>query len=206
MKDRTTHFIALIGGPGTGKTFKTAALIRERVRRGDRAIVIDPSQSNEEYAKYPYIADLSKLKSNFKGIVRTGYDENEKDKPGTFSNLWKRVKLGEITDFNLVLDDTNLFARSVVEKDLQNIITLARNKSIDIWTTGHSLRSVPRFFGMYITTYGFLSVRGFSPESRANFDDYDALLEVMKRVNYNSSKTNNLHHIEYCTQYGDPVK
>lgn len=207
MESRSTHFTEIIGGPGTGKTYLTAAMIRHIVRGGDRAIVVDPSRSNEQYKRYPFIEDLSTLKANFKGIVRTGYSENEKDKLGTFSTLWKRMLAHEITDFNLVLDDTNVFARSTVEKDLQNIIVLARNYSVDIWSTGHSLKSVPFFFGAYITAFGFLRVRSFSNDSSTSkkFDDYDSLLRVMKRVNAKSIKTRNLHYIEFCDQYGDPV-
>lgn len=218
MKQRPAEFTALVGGPGSGKTFKTHAILKELVKNGDRALVIDPSKSNKLFQRYlpkrvdskgqtmPIYHSIEKIKPDFKGFKVVGYKKPTKDEPGTFTHLWNRIDSGELTDFNLVLDDTNMFARTNVEQNLQNIITLSRNKSIDIWCTAHSLKGVPLFFGSYITVFGFLPVRGFSPERKRDFEFYHDLAQVMKRVNRTAETTKNPHHIEFCDQYGRPLK
>lgn len=214
--NRPALFIAYIGGPGTGKTYNQVMVLRKLVRKGDRAIIIDPSRSNPVYENYPQTDDLTRIRKNFKGFVVSGYVKPNKEGTGTFQQLWRLIESGHLTDFNLVLDDTNLFARTRVEEDLENIITLGRNKAVDIWTTGHSLKSVPVFFLTYINTYRFFPVRNFAPERAKYLDDYEGLLKVMKRVTQNGQKyydklTKKYDHrhqskfTEYCDQNGDPL-
>lgn len=206
---RRASFCVVVARPGAGKTFIESKIIKHRIKLGDRAIIVDPTGQNEAYYDFPLLdsaKDIRKIPSNFKGGIVIPYEEPENDLKGTFGELWDRIHVKkDLENFNLILDDADVYAEGRPEKPLRNILKRARNHAIETWSTAHSLAAIPPFFFRYISMYGFMEVLDFAPD-RKKMKGYTELTEVMNRVNSIREKTGNPHYIEFCDQFGRPLE
>ncbi len=204
-QDRYSHFIAIVGAPGRGKTTAIINPIEKKISKGDRALVIIPDR--QEKAWYPYYNQLLKhneydrFDPNFKGVCILEYKKKH-----TFPFLLELFENGDLKDLNLILDDPK-YARKNPEEQLIDILARQRQYKIDTWTNAHGFDQLPPDFFEYITIYGVFFTNG---RIRNRVDDIPEIVPVKERVDRIAGVTPkeinpNFHYVEFVNKLGEKI-
>ena len=139
--ERYSHFIAVVGAPGRGKTTLVVNGITQKIKKGDRALIIIPDRN--EKAWYPYYNQLVEPENiedfnpNFKGVCVMEYKKGV-----TFQYLLPLMQKGVLRDLNVVLDDP-YYAHRNPEEQLITMLSRQRQFQIDTWTNAHGFDQLP---------------------------------------------------------------
>ncbi len=204
LLERFSHFIAVVGAPGRGKTTLLIEALLKKIDMGDRALVIVPDRNEQIwYPYYPVINADNLEKSfnpNFKGICVIEYKKGV-----TFKFLLKMFESGKLKDLNLVLDDPN-YARRNPEEEIITILSRLRQFQTDAWTNGHSIDYLPPDFFQYITIYGIMYTRA---EIKNRLDEVPHLVDVKRRVDRTAGEKRegnpNYHYVEFVNKEGEEI-
>lgn len=208
MKTREPDFIEIIAAPGRGKTTLLINALKERLKNGDRVLIVLPDQS--EAAWVPFIKRFGVINAenleeqfnpNFKNVCLVEFEEKI-----TFEFLFNQFKKGVLKDLILVLDDPQ-YLNSSPEKALIRILSRKRQFKADIFSNAHSFDQVPQKFFQYITLYGLGHT---TAEIILRKDQLPkAIIDLKKRVDNISNVPKgkpNYYYYEFFNKFGDPIK
>ena len=133
--ERQPKLFTIIGEPGCGKTERLITLVKDRVKNGDRAIIVDPDGGEDKWNEFLRIPDVKKLENhpNFKGIVVVDWQEGH-----TFKLLRKWAEEKKMVNYLMILDDANAYANPKPEEDMLYWFRRKRQGGVDVFTTAHS--------------------------------------------------------------------
>lgn len=205
-QNRYADFITFVAAPGRGKTKLLIDAIKQKLKNGERVLVVLPDQS--EPAWFPWYTngvidaeDLEKkFNPNFKGVCLVEYEEKL-----TFPFLYKLFKSGKLKDLDLVLDDPQ-YVGEKPEKELIRILSRKRQHGTDIWSNFHSHDQIPTKFFQYITIYGV----GYT-EAEIILRK-EQLGEVHKKIKQQVDSIANVpkghknyYHFHFCNKLGEKI-
>lgn len=134
--------------PGAGKTTALINVIKQKVGKGDRAIVVDPDGCEAAWDKFKRVESVKDIPTDFKGVYVVPHEDGE-----TFKDLQNRLKKRELFNFMLVLDDPNVYATPKPEPELSYLLKRKRQFGMDILTTAHGWGECPQAFMRFIDIY-----------------------------------------------------
>jgi len=181
---RRSEIIGFIGYFGTGKTTKASELINFKIKKGSRALIITPDDSEWSDVAEVKIPSVELL--TFEGSRKIIFDDDniiEKladDKTGYKNGI-------------LVFDDCRTFLNANVDKTLRKITLRPRQRMLDIIYIVHGFREVPPAFLTYTSTF-FLFETKDNIEMRKK--DLNASFEILKQhqIEINEKAKENKHY------------
>lgn len=177
MTKRQPKMFTIVGEPGSGKTQRLIGHIKNRVGKGDRAIVIDPDGGEDAWTEFLYLDDVKKLEKNlnFRGVVVIPYVKGH-----TFKWLRKWAEEKKLINYMLVLDDLNTYGVPDPEDDIRYFLKRKRQGGIDVLTTAHSWMEAAASCCRF-TDFWEIGPASGSPEERAReIGSRDAALNLAK--------------------------
>lgn len=145
---RQPKMYAYFAKPGAGKTTALIQRINARLKKGDRAIVVDPDGCEPAWDKYKRVDSVLQIPADFKGVYVVPHEEGE-----TFRDIMQQCKKRKLVNFMLVLDDPNVYATPKPEEELGYLLKRKRQFGMDILTTAHGWGECPQAFMRFIDIY-----------------------------------------------------
>lgn len=205
---RGVMMTAVLAARSMGKSTLIAKIVDQAVAAGRRVLVIDPEFSeptwhrNKSYKKY---SDIKDVPDTWKGVCVVPYSPKEILGTPTFKHLWDKMdprmhngKAGPWQNMLLVLDDTNFYARGVIDETLMDFLIVERRWYVDTIVTAHSWGQLPPIFFTYIDMY-VIGPTLLGPEQRSSLIKGDALKRMQAiRAEVNAHKRAHPQDFEGC--------
>lgn len=209
--------LALIGAPGSGKSTLLIQIVKKLLAANNRVLAVDPDGAEEAWddPAFKRYNDIKDVPDNFTGVAIVPYSGKEEHGTPTFpymqSKMDKRAngnKYGPWTDVVPVLDDTNAYARGVLEPSLEFLFMRKRQYGAHLLITGHSWGEISPMALRFTDIYA-IGVTNGSPTERSDTFKGETLkrhVAVRDAVNNIRKKDPSKYPWRFITRDGFPFK
>ena len=171
MTDSQEILAALIGTNGTGKSTQIALMVSAYVKKGGRALIVTPDDS--EWRQIPEL-DITNTKelTTFKGTRRTIFFDEE-----TFPNIIEHYRNGM-----LVFDDARFYVGLSIPQGLLKLLIRRRQYHLNTVFVAHGFTDLPKKLFTYVSHIILFETKDNMNDRKNSMRDFPKMEAAKRRI------------------------